>query len=337
MVSEGAAYNALNLHLKGDHSALSELRRRTGGWQEAFHSLNLRIDPARAEAGLQTAGVRLILREEKDFPVLLREIPLPPWGIYLRGDLPPADMPVLAIVGTRRASPAGKGLAREFARSLAGAGFAIASGLAFGVDAAAHGGALEAEGVTLAVLAGGVNDITPRTNRELGERILQKGALVSEYPLGTEPLPHRFLARNRLIAGLARGTLIVEAPERSGSLATARFAVESNREVFVVPGPAKDPNFAGSHRLIRSGAELVTSPEEILESLGLRPTAPAAREAARTPAEALVLDALREAGEPLHIDKIAELTNLNIQTASQVLTMLMLEGSIRETAAGYEI
>ncbi len=336
MASEGAAYNALNLHLKGDHSALSELRRRTGSWQEAFHSLNLRTDPARAEADLEAAGVRLILREEKDFPALLREIPLPPWGVYLKGNLPPADKPALAIVGTRRASPAGKNLAREFGRSLAGAGLAIVSGLAFGVDAAAHGGALEAEGTTLAVIAGGPDDITPRTNRELGERILRKGAIISEYPLGTDPLPHRFLARNRLIAGLARGTLIVEAPERSGALATARFAVESNREVFVIPGPAKDPNFAGSHRLIRSGAELVTSPEEVLESLGLMAAAPAEREAARTPAEALVLGALAEAGGPLYIDKIAELTNLNIQTASQVLTMLMLEGSVRETAAGYE-
>ena len=238
-------------------------------------------------------------------------------------------------MGTRRASEGGKNLALEFARVLGGNGLTIVSGLAFGIDASAHQGALADGGATIAVLPGGLDRIYPRTNHGLGERIGETGLLVSEYPLGAAPLPYRFLERNRLISGLCQGVLIIEAPTRSGSLATARFALEQNRQVFVVPGPARHPNFAGSHELIRSGAELVTEPGQILESLGFAPILKAGTAGDLPPAAALILETLRPAGQVRSIDKIAELTNLRIQSVSQALTFLLLTERIREEGEGY--
>ena len=176
----------------------------------------------------------------------------------------------IAIVGTRRATPEGKIIAKRFARELTSYGIPIASGLAFGIDAAAHEECVATGGATIAVLAGGLDAIYPGSNAALAQKILARhGCIISEYPLGSPPLPYRFLERNRIISGISRGTLVVEAPENSGSLATARYALEANREVFVVPGSTLHPNFKGSHRLIRQGAELVTTPEEIFEAYGI--------------------------------------------------------------------
>ncbi len=335
MLSERACYNALNLELLSNYHALSDRRRRFKNWTEAWQSEPGTLDPEKSLSALGEAGIRLILREEPGFPELLREMPLPPWGIYAKGKLSKIEEQCLAVVGTRRASGSGRALAKEFASRLGRAGLLIVSGLAFGIDAAAHEGALEAGGPTIAVIAGGLDNISPRTNRQLAERISDKGAIITEYPLGTEPLAHRFLERNRIIAGLSRGALIIEAPLRSGSLSTARFALESNRDVFVLPGPARDPNFAGSNQLIRKGAELVTCPEEILQSLGMEPAKIEVHSAEESPEMASILKALRASGQPLNIDKIAELTNLNIQTVSQVLTLLILEDLVRETSQGY--
>lgn len=284
------------------------------------------------------------------YPALLREIAHPPFGIYVRGTLPQSMLPpnaasalVIAIVGTRRATPEGKAIARRFARDLAQAGFIIVSGLAFGIDAAAHEGCLDANGTTVAVLAGGLDKIYPRENTKLAEKILAAGgAIVSEYPPGVPPYPIRFIERNRLISGLARGTLIVEAPYGSGSLATARFALEQNRDVFAVPGAITQKNFEGSHQLIRQGATLVTTPEEILESYGVsRKDAVCAQMRAHkdaySPEEALILQALVDSATPAEVDKIIAATKLEPQAVNQTLSFLLFRNLIKETGGGYTI
>jgi DNA processing protein len=286
----------------------------------------------------------------------------PPLAIYVRseirretgavsnagGELPDTIVNgnALAIVGTRRATPDGKATAKSFGRELSTAGFAIVSGLALGIDAAAHEGWLEAHevgvaqaGGAVAVLAGGLDKFYPSENERLGRRILERGgSIISEYPLGEPPYAPRFLERNRIVCGLARGVLIVECPRRSGSLATAMYAREQNRDLFVVPGPITHPNFFGSHQLIRQGAELVTSPEEILKAYDLSKGVRVAREElAATPEEKQVLLALQAAGAPLDVDKIIELAKLEPRIANQTLTFLLLKHLVKETESGYII
>ena len=199
---------------------------------------------------------------------LLSEIPDPPSQIYYRGDPNLLRGPCLAIVGTRRPSATGIRAAMTFARSLARSGLTIVSGLARGVDSAAHRGAMREVGKTIAVLGNGLDLIYPPENFRLAEEIVDAGGcIISEYPPGTPPLRHHFPARNRLISGLSLGTLIVEAAEKSGSLITARMALEQNRDVFAIPGGFDDAGFCGGHRLIQFGAKLVTRPDEILMEL----------------------------------------------------------------------
>ena len=208
---------------------------------------------------------------DPSYPYLLRETPRPPLSLYIKGELPGRGEG-LAIVGTRRPGREGPAFAADFAGAAVRSGMVVLSGLAFGIDAAAHRGALEAGGKTIAVLPSGLDRIYPAAHAGLAAAILSEGgALISEYPPGTTPLAYRFLERNRIIASLARATLVIEAPARSGALATARSAAEANRDVFVLPGPSRDPRYAGSHALIREGAILVTCPEDLLADLGLAP------------------------------------------------------------------
>lgn len=357
-------YTALAAALAGDYRKLAKLKRRYGTWERAYEALRGAQAPAifnavpnliAAQEALTRSQSAFIFAEDDGFPPLLREIAQPPFGIYVRGTLPvqmsapdiaPAPDAVklaFAIVGTRRATPEGCAIARRFARELAQAGSAIVSGLAFGIDAAAHEGCLDANGTTVAVLAGGLNKIYPRENTKLAEKILVAGgAIVSEYPPGVPPYPVRFLERNRLISGLARGALIVEAPFGSGSLATARFALEQNRDVFVVPGSIAQKNFEGSHRLIRQGATLVTAPEEILEAYGIvRKDAVRARMGAQSdaysPEEALILQVLADIAAPAEVDKIATATKLEPRVVNQTLSFLLFRDIVKETKEGYTI
>lgn len=203
-----------------------------------------------------------------EYPRLLREIPDPPNVLYVRGNLLPADGLSVAMVGTRGASQYGRSQAERFARALARAGLTVVSGLARGVDSAAHHGAMEADGRTIAVLCNGVAEIYPPQNEELAERIIRQGAVISEMPPGTKPKKGMFPQRNRIISGLSLGTIVMEAGERSGSLITARLAGEQGREVFALPGLVTNPNSRGSHKLIRDGAHLIQDPEDVLEALG---------------------------------------------------------------------
>ncbi len=212
--------------------------------------------------------VRILFPWEPEFPRLLVELPDPPMLLYIRGELRATDGLAIAIVGTRGASQYGRSQAERFARGLARAGLTIVSGLARGIDAAAHHGAIEAEGRTIAVLSSGVAEVYPPQHAELGERIVSHGALISEMPPGSKPKKGMFPQRNRLISGLAMGTLVVEAAERSGALITARLAGEQGREVFALPGLVSTPNARGCHRLIRDGAHLVQDPEDVLTELG---------------------------------------------------------------------
>ncbi len=342
---ERVSYNALNLSLESNHRELKKLKEKNGSWEKSWaaysHINPTSLDPEKEFEKLAQKNIHLLLLEDEDFPNLLKEIPWPPHGIYLLGQKEIPNQNLLSIVGTRKATSAGKEIARSFAKKLTETGFTIVSGLALGIDTESHKGALESQKTTLAVIATGLDSIYPKINTELAKEILaQNGAIISEYPLGSPALPHRFLERNRIVSGLSQGTLIIEAPERSGSLATARFALDQNREVFVIPGPITHPNFKGSNQLIRQGATLITSPEEILEVLA--PNLIAQSKSGKIPSdvsieEKTILEVLLKSGKPVNIDKIAELTNLNAKIINQNLSFLVMKDLIKETESGYSI
>jgi DNA processing protein len=221
----------------------------------------------------------LLVWSDPDYPPLLREIPDPPVMLYVMGDRRVLARPQLAIVGSRNPTPVGRENARAFAKSLAEAGLVITSGMALGIDGAAHRGALEAGGQTIAVAGTGLDRVYPPRHRDLAHDIARHGALVSEFPLGTPPRPENFPVRNRLISGLSLGTLVVEAALQSRALITARLATEQGREVLAIPGSIHSPQSRGCHALIRQGAKLVETARDILEELG--PLASVARQAAR--------------------------------------------------------
>jgi DNA processing protein len=257
------------------HAVLAQLWRHratlgpgAGAWLRQPDEARLAAD----QAWLAAPGHRLLRCTDADFPPQLEHIPQPPAALFVVGDAAALLYPQVAVVGARAASAGGLAHARVFARALAQAGFAVTSGLADGIDAAAHAGALEAGGLTLAVMGTGPDLVYPRKHQALAQRIAAHGALVSEFPPGTAARADHFPRRNRLIAGLSLGTLVVEAGLRSGSLITARLAAEQGREVFALPGSIGNPLARGCHRLIRDGARLVEGAAEIVETL-----APAAR------------------------------------------------------------
>ena len=219
-------------------------------------------------AQCEQADITILIPTDDVFPRLLREIPDPPSVLFVRGELMPVDGLAIAIVGTRGASQYGRTQAERFARALGRAGLTVVSGLARGIDTAAHQGALEAEARSIAVLSNGVAEFYPPQNEALGLRIAQQGAVISEMPPGTKPKKGMFPLRNRLISGLCLGTIVIEAGERSGSLITARLAGEHGREVFALPGLVTNPNARGCHQLIRDGAHLIRDPDDVLEALG---------------------------------------------------------------------
>lgn len=283
---------------------------------------------------LQKEGIRILHEEDPLYPTLLREIPDHPLILYVRGNYEWAlTRPLIAIVGSRKFTPYGEQIAEQLAGDLARAGCVVVSGLAFGIDKAAHVGTLENNGETLAVLASGIDNagITPRTHAALGKRILENGALISEFPPGTVPIPAYFLMRNRIIAGLTQGTIVVEAAEHSGSLVTASLALDYNREVFAVPGSIFSPSSQGTNALIRRGAKLVTSAQDILEELSLvseTNSLPSPSEKSLpnglSPAEEILLQALRH--EPVHINQLLKLTTLSTSEIQSSLSLLELKG-----------
>jgi len=287
-------------------------------------------------------GNHLVHCLSDDYPPLLAETRGRPCLLYVKGDPGILSLPTLAIVGSRNPTRGGLDTAFEFSRYLADAGFSIASGLAQGIDTAAHRGALEASATTVAVLGHGIDRVYPAGNRELAHRIAETGALVTEFPPGTAPLKEHFPARNRIISGLSVGTLVVEAAYRSGSLITARLASEQGREVFAIPGSIHNPLARGCHRLIRDGAKLVESAKDIIDEL--RPLIGHLMQhnesAAGVPRDGVErdpeYDELLEAMgfEPLSADEIAGKSGLTIDRVSSMLLILELEGDIEVLQGG---
>lgn len=300
-------------------------------------------------AWLAGPGHRLLRCTEADFPPQLESVARPPAALFVDGDAAVLLQPQIAVVGARSASAAGLANARAFSRALAATGLVVTSGLAEGIDGAAHTAALDAGTPTVAVMGTGPDLVYPRAHRALAARIAAHGALVSEFPPGTTARPEHFPRRNRIIAGLALGTLVIEAGLRSGSLITARLAGEQGREVFALPGSIHNPLARGCHRLIRDGARLVESVDEVLDAL--RPLAQAlgAELAARLdddgngapaagggwrddPDYRRLLDALGH--EPTALEELAERTGLGAAALSSMLLMLELEGVVAGLAGG---
>lgn len=291
----------------------------------------------------------LLTCDADDFPALLEDSPTPPAALFVVGDAGLLWQPQLAIVGSRHASQGGRANAAGFARALVEAGFTITSGLAEGIDGAAHAAALDARGRTVAVLGTGPDRVYPAMHADLAARIAAGGALATEFPPGTPAHPAHFPRRNRIIAALALGTLVVEAGLRSGSLITARNAAESGREVFALPGSIHNPLVRGCHKLIRSGARLVETSEEVIEELGpvarhlgirlrerLGMAAPADGDAAPEPSADPARSRLRAAlgHDPVRVDELAERTGFDIAQVSSLLLMLELEGAVVPAAGG---
>lgn len=274
------------------------------------------------------------------YPEPLRSIADAPRQLFVRGKLPDGSM--LAIVGSRRATPYGLRVAHWLAAEAAAAGFVVVSGLARGIDAAAHRGALHANEPTVAVLATGLDVIYPPEHRELADTIAANGALLTEAPLGTAPLPSRFPMRNRIISGLSVGVVIVEAAERSGALITARTALDQGREVFAVPGSIENPLTVGTHRLIQDGAKLVQTPADIFDEfqeLGLSRARARTRTHTRADSGPQEPDLnavwqLIEYHRPRHHDELAAMLGITVQELSRRLTLMELGNYIIGVAEG---
>lgn len=300
-----------------------------------------RLNPEEEWDRLMKRSVQLVLQSDEEYPSLLRETARAPFGLYAIG-MPDWNRPMVAIVGTRKATAEGLKIAHAFARDLAAQGIIIASGLALGVDGAAHAGAISsgARGATIAVLPASLDDLYPKTHANLANEIIRTGgALVSEYPFGTPSFPTNFLERNRIVAGISRGTVVIEAPLKSGALVTAKLAVEANRDVFAVPGPLSHPNYAGPHKLIQEGAGLVTCAEDMCDALGLlyQKSGPADKlhAASMSPAEHAVLAIVKNAGKPIGIDTIVELSTLEARAVTSAVALLSVNGTLNETNGLY--
>ena len=290
---------------------------------------------AQEMARVAAAGATIVTLADADYPDALRPIPDPPLALYIRGRLP-TEAPAVAVVGTRRPSLYGLGVAERLGRELGGQGLVVVSGLARGIDAAAHRGALQAGGITVAVLGSGLSQLYPPEHAELAAAIAERGAVVSEYPMETPPRPELFPRRNRLISGLSLGTVIVEAGARSGALITAGCALEQGREVFAVPGPAGSATSAGPHALLKEGARLAESVQDILEELNLVTCGPpAAASAAGDPAQApLAGDEAQVLGlvddQPRHLDELVARSGLATPAVSAALMQLVLARRVAE-------
>lgn len=313
-------------HAKASDLAAAELNKPAiQSLVQARQQLDLDEEMQRVDA----VGARLITFIDSEFPDNLRTISDPPMLLYVKGSLLPTDMRALAVVGTRKMTRYGHDATTQTAQWLAKQGVTIISGMADGVDAIAHEAALAAGGRTIAVFGCGIDIIYPSHHDELSEKIMQHGALVSEFPLGVPPTGTNFPRRNRIISGLSLGVLVAEAPERSGALITAETALEQGREVFAIPSNIFNQNGAGCNRLIQDGAKLVMHPRDILDELDISHTAIETRTKVNKilpedETERLILQYLE--ADAIHADDLARITGLPIATVTAVLTILELKG-----------
>ncbi len=310
------------------------VRQRNSGELNALYEKELRLT--------REQDVRWMTVDDADYPALLKQMVNPPAALFVRGRLLVEDEAAVAMVGTRRATPYGLSTARQFAKALARAGVTVVSGLAEGIDRAAHEGALEAGGRTIAVVGHGLSMVYPPHHRGLAEKIAKQGAVVSEFPMEITPEPENFPRRNRVIAGLTLGTLVVEAPARSGALITAREAGEIGRAVFAIPGPVSSPQSQGSFALLKDGARLVTTVGDIFEELApvlkdriaqwsgdLAAEAGVPSKAALAPEEAAIVR-LIPAGSPVDLEQLAAQMRMPAAELLSLLTELELKGVVQQ-------
>ena len=306
----------------------ARLDRRT---IELFLDARRSIDPATELQRTLDAGLEVLTWDDEAYPESLRTVDGAPPVIYVRGRILSQDEWAIAVVGTRHASNYGREVARVLGSELAQAGVTVISGLALGIDTVAHRAALDAGGRTIAVLGSGVDQIYPPQNRGLAQAIVQQGALISDYALGTRPDASNFPPRNRIISGLSRGVIIVEAGERSGALITARFAAEQGRDLFAVPGSILAPGSAGCNALIQQGAAPLLSVDDVLEQLNMSRIVDhtAVRQSVPPdPAEAALLQHLSH--EPVHVDDLVRLANMTTGQVSSLLALMELKGMVRQ-------
>ncbi len=280
---------------------------------------------------IERFGVKALTHHDVDYPSRLKEIYDYPPVIYVRGSLLAEDEWCLAVVGTRRATVYGRQVAEELVADLARSKITIVSGLARGIDSVAHQSALTAGGRTLAVFACGLDIVYPAENTALARNIMQRGALISEYPLGAKPKAENFPRRNRIMSGLSLGVLVIEADEASGAMITAHLALEQNREVFAVPGSILSPASRGTNHLIQEGAKLVRNHTDILEELNLTSVARQIEMKEMLPAtdtEALLMKQL--GAEPAHVDEVCRASGLPVSTVSSTLAMMELKGMVKQ-------
>jgi DNA processing protein len=298
---------------------------------ESFQRVRKGVSLELVSERLSALDAQVLTWEDEAYPRHLKEIDQPPPVIYLRGRLLPEDEWAVAIVGTRRVTAYGRQVAEDVATALARNGVTIVSGLARGVDSIAHQAALNAGGRTLAVLGSGVDLVYPPENRKLAAQIMEHGALVSDYALGTPPDGINFPPRNRIISGLSMAVIVVEAGDTSGALITASFAAEQGRDVFAVPGNINAPQSKGTNRLIRDGAQPLLDPQDVLEALNLTMVTEhqAVRVALPTdPVESKLYKLLSH--EPKHVDEIRAQANMPIETVSATLVMMELKGMVKQ-------
>ncbi|MFN0147642.1 MAG: DNA-processing protein DprA [Dehalococcoidia bacterium] len=301
----------------------------------AFQKARTTFDETREMTWLEANGVRVYTWLDKDYPALLRDIPQSPPVLFVRGAKGPEFERAIAVVGTRRVTPYGRQATELFCTAVASAGVAIVSGLARGVDAIAHRVAIENGAPTVAVLAGGIDQVYPRENAGLAERILADGSLVSEYPVGIPARPDYFPRRNRILSGLAKATLVVEAGEGSGALHTANWAFEQGRDVFAIPGSIFSRQSQGTNQLIReSTARLVVTPEQLLEELNLAtaarqiPLQPGTPRPAATQDEGQLLHWLQDGAK--HVDEVVRASGLGIAHVTATLQVMELKGLVQQ-------
>lgn len=316
------------------HAPPSALRASLGGGMiERLLTHECTVEIEAVCAWLDQPDNRVLTLADAEYPRALLSADDPPVLLYAKGDLSLLNRPAIAIVGSRNATKQGEANAEAFAEALAGAGLSIVSGLAAGIDAAAHRGALKEKASTIAVIGTGIDRIYPARNAELARDIAEKGVILSEFPLGTPPIASNFPRRNRLIAGLARGCLVVEAAKQSGSLITARLAAEAGREVFAIPGSIHSPQSKGCHALIKQGAKLVESAQDILEELRwekvVNPAAVAPVPEAETDPVLIALG-----GDPCGLDTLAIRSNLAADALLARLFSLEMEGRVAQLPGG---
>lgn len=302
---------------------------------EKFNQFRQKTNPENLLQEIYRKDIKVLTLSDKAYPEKLKQIFDPPPVLYIKGELLPQDNLALAVVGTRRITNYGREVTETLVRQLANSGLTIVSGMARGVDSLAHKVALDSGSRTIAVLGCGVDIVYPPQNFNLAKEIVKNGALVSEYPPGTQPIPGHFPARNRIISGLSLGTLVTEADEKSGSLITASSALEQNREVFAVPGPIYSQLSKGPAGLIKQGAKLVTSAEDILEELNIEQKQKAQKIKQVIPDnkdEEIIIKLL--ANEPKHIDQILRESAFGSDKLNGLLVTMELKGQIKNIGNG---